>query len=79
LDNTVDLTKEVFEIIKREIQLTGFWDSIPARNKLKAEIQRILLSERFNRMPSIIQNRNIIISRIMELAQANSDKILYAE
>ena len=79
LDDMIDLTKEIFDTIKREIQLTGFWDSIPARNKLKAEIQKILLSERFNKLPNIINNRNHIISRVMELAQANNDIILYAE
>jgi len=78
LDILVDLTRDVFDTIKQEIQLTGFWDSIPARNKLKAEIQKILLSERFNQLPNIIQNRNHIISRVMELAQANNDIILYA-
>ncbi len=79
LDNIVDLTREVFDTIKREIQLTGFWDSIPARNKLIAEIQKILLSERFNKLPDILKKRNHIISRVMELAKAKNDVILYAE
>ena len=78
-DAMVYLTKEIFEIIHREIQLTGFWQSIPARNKLKAEIQDILLSEQFRDLPNVRQNRNQIISRIMEIAETNSDAILYAE
>ncbi len=78
-DNLVDLTKDIFELVKREIQLTGFWDSIPARNRLKEEIQKILLSERFIQLPDIFPNRKHIISRVMELAQANNDIILYAE
>jgi len=79
LDHMVDLTRDVFDVVKREIELTGFWDSIPARNKLKAEIQKVLLSERFNKLPNIIKKRNEIISRVMEVAQANHDRILYAE
>ncbi len=79
LDNMVDLTREVFNIVKTEIELTGFWDSIPARNKLKAEIQNVLLSKRFNKLPNIVKKRNEIISRVMEVAQANHDRILYAE
>ena len=78
-DNLVDLTKEIVEVVKREIQLTGFWESIPARNRLKAEIQKVLLSPRFMSLPNMIQKRNQIISRVMELAEKNHDMILYAE
>lgn len=78
-DNLVELTKEIFDTIKREIALTGFWQSVPARNRLKAEIQGILLSKRFNALPNIVQNRDRIISRVMELAEVNNDTILYAD
>lgn len=66
-------------VVERELQLAGFWESIPARNKLKAEIQKILLSPEFNNLPNIRTNRNQIISRVMELAEKNSDRILYAD
>jgi type I restriction enzyme, R subunit len=36
----VFLTHQLFEDLERELKLTGFWESIPARNKLKADIQR---------------------------------------
>jgi type I restriction enzyme, R subunit len=78
-DNLVELAKEIVDLIHREIHLTGFWQSIPARNRLKAEIQQVLLSERFNKLPNIIKNRSHIISRVMELAEANNDVILFAE
>jgi hypothetical protein len=68
-----------FMVVERELQLAGFWESIPARNKLKAEIQKILLSPEFNNLPNIRTNRNQIISRVMELAEKNSDRILYAD
>jgi hypothetical protein len=29
--------------VERELRLAGFWESIPARNKLKADIQKTLL------------------------------------
>ena len=74
----VALTQQVFMVVERELQLAGFWESIPARNKLKAEIQKILLSPEFKNLPNIIKNRNQIISRVMELAEKNSDRILYA-
>ncbi len=78
-DNLVELTRELFDIIKRELELTGFWQSIPATNRLKAEIQKVLLSQRFNQLPNVMKNRNQIISRIMEIAKSNNDIILYAE
>ena len=75
----VALTQQVFMVVERELQLTGFWESIPARNKLKSEIQRILLSPNFVKLPNLVTNRDRIISRVMELAQKNNDRILYAK
>jgi len=79
INHCVALTREVFTLVERELQLKGFWESIPARNKLKAEIQKVLLSPEFKDIPNIIPNRKQIISRVMELAERNNDLILYAE
>lgn len=75
----VDLTQKTFLVVERELRLTGFWESIPARNKLRAELQNILLSKEFSRLPGIVKNRRHIISRVMEIAKKNNDIILYAE
>lgn len=75
----VDLTQKVFLVVERELRLTGFWESIPARNKLKAEIQSVLLAPEFSSLPSLVQSRTQLISRIMEIAEKNSDIILFAE
>ena len=74
----VDLTQKTFLVVERELKLTGFWESIPARNKLKADLQIILLSPEFSKLPGIVTNRAHIISRIMEIAEKNNDIILYA-
>jgi type I restriction enzyme R subunit len=79
ISRLVDLTQQVFLVMERELKLTGFWESIPARNKLRAEIQRILLAPEFSKLPGLIMNRAHIISRIMEIAEKNNDAILYAE
>lgn len=79
ISRLVDLTQKVFLVIERELKLTGFWESIPARNKLKAEVQNILLGPEFSALPGLVQNRAHIISRIMEIAVKNNDIILYAE
>jgi type I restriction enzyme R subunit len=79
ISHLVDLTQRVFLVVERELKLTGFWESIPARNKLKAEIQNTLLAPEFSSLPGLVQNRSHIISRVMEIAEKNNDIILYAE
>ena len=75
----VDLTQQITLVIERELKLAGFWESIPARNKLKAEIQKTLLAPEFARVPDLISNRAHVISRVMELAEKNNDIILFAD
>ena len=75
----VDLTQQVFLEVERELRLTGFWESIPSRNKLKAEIQKTLLQPSFAKLPNLVTKRAPIISRVMEIAERNNDIILYAE
>jgi type I restriction enzyme R subunit len=78
ISSLVSLTQLLFNEIERELKLTGFWESIPARNKLKADIQKTLLQAEFSKLPGLIQNRAHVISRIMEIAEKNHDTILYA-
>ncbi|MCJ7622144.1 MAG: hypothetical protein MUO76_01480, partial [Anaerolineaceae bacterium] len=79
ISHLVDLTQKTFLVVERELKLTGFWESIPARNKLKAELQKTLLLQEFANLPSLVQKRAHIISRIMEIIEKNNDIILYAE
>ncbi len=72
----VNLTQHIFNLVSTEIKLTGFWDSTPAQLKLKAELQKMLLSPDFNKLPNIVIKRNELISRIMELAKTNHFKIV---
>ncbi|MCW5602267.1 hypothetical protein [Nitrosomonas sp.] len=74
----VYLTLQIYLAVERELKLTNFWESAPACNRLKAEIQQILLSETFHTLPNLIAKRNQIISRVMEIAEMNHDRILYA-
>ena len=79
ISHLVDLTQKIFLVVERELRLTGFWESIPARNKLKADLQKVLLAEEFVKLPDLFKNRAHIISRVMEIAEKNNDTILYAE
>ena len=75
----VDLTQQITLVVERELKLAGFWESIPARNKLKAESQKTLLASKFAKMPDLIKNRAHIISRVMEISEKNNDIILFAD
>jgi type I restriction enzyme R subunit len=72
----VNLTQHVFNLVANEMRLTGFWDSTPAQLKLKAELQKLILSLDFKDIPNVIIKRNELISRIMELAKTNHFKIV---
>jgi len=74
----VDLTEQVFNAVERELKLTGFWESIPARNKLRAELLMLFLAPRFKGLPGIVTRRDALISRVLEIAERNHDAILYA-
>ena len=75
----VALTQQITLVIEKELKLAGFWESIPARNRLKAEIQETLLAPEFSKVPNLIKNRAHIISRVMELAEMNNDIIVFAD
>jgi type I restriction enzyme, R subunit len=79
ISRLVDLTQKTFLVVERELKLTGFWESIPARNKLKAEIQGTLLAPEFSKLPGLVKNRAHLISRVMEISEKNHDIILFAE
>jgi type I restriction enzyme, R subunit len=64
ISHLVDLTQKVFLAVERELKLNGFWDSIPARNKLRADIQAILLAQEFSKLPGLIKNRAHIWRKI---------------
>lgn len=78
ISSLVNLTQQVFLLVERELRLTGFWESIPARNKPLADIQNLLVSEPFLHLPGITAKRRQIIARIMEIAEKNDDIIKYA-
>lgn len=74
----VTLTQHLYVEIERELKLTGFWESIPARNKLVADLQKVLLQPGFANLPKVVVNRKHIISRLIEIAEKNNDVIQYA-
>jgi len=76
ISTNVSLTQQITDVVIREIKLTGFWDSIPAQNRLKQDLQEILLSEAFVEIPSMLDKYKALISRILEFAKANHFKLI---
>ena len=76
IGRTVELTIHVTEKLQTELRLLGFWNSIPAQNRLKSELQSILLSTDFYGLPNMIGKYKSVISRIMEVARVNHAKII---
>ena len=72
----IDLTTQVTALLETELQLKGFWDNIPARNKLRASLQEVLLSPTFVKLPDVVKKRGEIISSIMQTAETNNDTIV---
>lgn len=75
----IDLTKQTTGLLETELQLRGFWDNIPARNKLRASLQELLLSPAFFSLPGVVRKRGQIISRIMETAERNNDTLILGD
>ncbi len=72
----VSLTQEISQCVKREIALTGFWDSVPAQNRLRAELQKIFLSLNFVHLPNMVKKYSQIITYVMETAKTLHNKII---
>jgi type I restriction enzyme, R subunit len=73
----ITLTKEITSLLETELQLNGFWDNIPARNKLRATLQEMILSPSFVKLPNVVRRRGEIISRVMETGEKNNDAIVF--
>lgn len=76
----VGLTMTIYDVLETEFKMVGFWDSPPARTRLKSEIQRILLGKDYwNKLPNLQQNYNAVISKILEWSEANNDTIIHGK
>lgn len=71
----VGLTQEITHILLREMKLAGFWDSAAAQNKLKADLQQVLISPEYCILPDMRTKYKALLSSIMELAKTNHIKM----
>lgn len=71
----VNLTQHLFNQIAQEVRSVGFWNSTPAQNRLKAELQQLMLSEDFSGYPSMLAKWQPLVSRLMEWARENDNLI----
>lgn len=70
----VPVVQEITSILETELRLAGFWNSMPARQRLKGEILKVILSPEYeNRLPGVFDKRNEILSAIVEMAEKYND------
>ncbi|AJW63102.1 Type I restriction enzyme EcoR124II R protein [Elizabethkingia miricola] len=72
----VALTQDVSNTIATEIRLKGFWNSVPAQNKLKEELKKILISKEYFQLPNMLKKHIEIISRLLEHSKKNHFTII---
>ncbi|MEY2913657.1 MAG: type restriction-modification system, subunit [Cyanobacteriota bacterium] len=75
ITQNVNLTLHTFNVIKQEVQTAGFWDSIPAQNRLKEELQKLFTSAEFYNQ-NFFKQRKEIIARLLEWSRENHSKII---
>lgn len=73
----VNLTQLAHEMLQREVQTVGFWQSVPAQAKLKAELQDLLVNEAPDGLPYLFRRRDALISRTMEWARENHGRLTH--
>lgn len=74
----VDLTQDVSEILERELKLRGFWDRIPAQNKVKANLTELILSPEYkDKLPDAFNKRQSFVSETLAIAKLKNETILY--
>ncbi|HEC93231.1 MAG TPA: type I restriction endonuclease subunit R, partial [Candidatus Atribacteria bacterium] len=68
VDLLVNLTKDVIEIIRREIRVVDFWENYTKQKKLKSYIISSILLPKSGRKKILFGKRNEIAQKLMELA-----------
>lgn len=79
IEQLVNLTKVCYGLLADEVKLTGFWDNIPAQNHVKGELTKVIVLPAFKTLPGIFGKRNVLITRLMEIAKANHEKLIQPE
>ncbi|MFC1480549.1 type I restriction enzyme endonuclease domain-containing protein [Candidatus Omnitrophota bacterium] len=75
IDLLVQTTKDVLEIVRREVRLIDFWNNYTAQKKLKAYIISHLLTA-FKGNKKIQSNKNALAQQILELAFHLNEQII---
>ncbi|MDQ1560064.1 MAG: type restriction enzyme subunit, partial [Pyrinomonadaceae bacterium] len=74
----VDLTQDVTALLETELKLKGFWERIPAQNRVKANLLDLILSPEYkDKLPDSFDKRQVFISSTMQIAKLKNETILY--
>jgi len=74
----VNLTRDVIEIIKREIQMVDFWESYPKQKRLKSYIISHLLKSVLSYHPSS-QKEEYVVRESSAPYLAGTNKVLFGK
>ncbi|SNZ06987.1 type I restriction enzyme, R subunit [Persephonella hydrogeniphila] len=74
-EKLIQITKDILELVKRELERPDFWENITAQKRLKSTIIREFILKEFRDKPEIIKNRNAIVQKILELAYHLKDRL----
>jgi type I restriction enzyme R subunit len=74
----VDLTQDVTALLETELKLKGFWERIPAQNRVKANLLDLILSPEYkDKLPDAFNKRQVFISSTMQIAKLKNETLLY--
>lgn len=78
--NLIGWTKEIFELLKTDLKLVGFWNAPASVSRLKGEISNYI-AENCSIIPNAFNRRNEIASEILNWAKkdVNNSAIIYSK
>lgn len=79
IEQLVSLTRVCYGLLAEEVRLTGFWNNVPAQNHVKGELMKLVLAPVYKTLPALFAKRNALITRVMEIAKANHEKLILPE
>jgi type I restriction enzyme R subunit len=73
IELVVRLTKDVYEVVEREMGAKYYGETKATKLRFEMELQDILLSEEFCKVDKIVKNYKGLILQIVEIAEANKN------
>lgn len=73
IELVVRLTKDIYEVVEREIGAKYYGETKATKLRFEMELQDVLLSEEFSKVDKIVKNYKNLILQVVEIAEANKN------